>query len=244
MYLEGENAEITGSDKRFVSFPRQKNFVCLLRLIRIYTPMGTSISKLLGDSRELCAKLSLRLPDDHRCPLNETCPCVTDIERANLNGECHLITKADPYRDANGDVRYIKTEVDESCFCNVFTNYDSVAVILDKKEQELLIETYPPDRLTLMDLVSDLSEIGEVEVRQLSLVSGDDSICDFETVNVSLLTDLERETINWAIEHGYYERPRDIGLEEIADHFDVSKSSISQRLRSAERKLVVDAMEG
>ncbi|WP_119813720.1 helix-turn-helix domain-containing protein [Halalkaliarchaeum desulfuricum] len=203
---------------------------------------GTSIDKLLGDSRELCAKLSVRLPEDHPCPLTDACPCVTDIEKASLNGDCHLITKASPVRSSNDSVRYVRTEIEESCFCNAFTEHDSVAVIADRKKGELTVETYPPDRFTLMDIVQDLSEIADVEVQQLSLVSGSENLHELQTVNVSRLTDLERETVDWAIEHGYYERPREVGLDEIADEFGVSKSSISQRLRSAERKLVLDAM--
>lgn len=203
---------------------------------------GTSIGKLLGDSRELCAKLSIRLPEDHPCPLNDTCPCVTEIEKESLNGECHLITKASPTKADDDVVRYVKTEVEESCFCNAFAEDDSIAVISDRTEDELLVETYPPDRLALIDLVQEISEFADVEVKQLSLVSGENKLHEIETVNVSQLTGLERETVEWAIEQGYYERPRAIGLDEIAAEFGVSKSSISQRLRSAERKLVIDAM--
>ena len=203
---------------------------------------GTAIGKLLGDSRELRAELSVHLPDDHPCPLTAACPCVTDIEKASLNGDCHLITKASSGRTSTDSVQYVRTEIEEACFCNAFTEHECVAVITDRKQDELIVETFPPDRLTLMDVVRDVSKIAEVEVRQLSLVSNLDGLHELETVNVSRLTDLERETLDWAIEHGYYERPREVGLEEIADEFDVSKSSISQRLSSAERKLVLDAM--
>ncbi|MDR5673098.1 Transcriptional regulator, contains HTH domain [Halalkaliarchaeum sp. AArc-CO] len=203
---------------------------------------GTAIGKLLGDSRELRAELSVRLPDDHPCPLTDACSCVTEIETASLNGDCHLITKASTGRESVDSVQYVSTDVEESCFCNAFTEHQCVAVITDRKQGELIVETYPPDRLTLMDVVRDVSEIAEVSVRQLSLVSKLEGPHELETVNVSRLTDLERETIDWAIEQGYYERPREIGLDEIADEFGVSKSSISQRLSSAERKLVLEAM--
>ncbi|MEF8779061.1 MAG: helix-turn-helix domain-containing protein [Haloferacaceae archaeon] len=206
--------------------------------------MNTSVGKLLGDARELRACLSVSLPEDHPCPLNETCPCVTDVEQTTVAGECHLITKAAPEEAEGEAVLHVTSDVDDAaCFCSAFTQHDSVAVIRDRKEGEVTIETYPPDRVALMELVGELSELADVEVRQLSLLeNGSSEVCNRESVNLSQLTELERETVRWAIEHGYYEDPRRIGLDELAEEFDVSKSSISQRLQSAERKLVSQAI--
>ncbi|AUX08493.1 bacterio-opsin activator HTH domain-containing protein [Halalkaliarchaeum desulfuricum] len=151
-----------------------------------------------------------------------------------------MICKATPKGTDESAVLHTRTEVDEEqCFCTSFADYDAVPSILDKTGDAVILETFPPDRLTFMDLVGELSEIGSVEVQHLSLLEQqDDDICDLETVNVSVLTDLERETLEWGIEQGYYEQPRDVGLDEISEEFDVSKSTISQRLKSAERKLV------
>ncbi|MEF8779060.1 MAG: helix-turn-helix domain-containing protein [Haloferacaceae archaeon] len=203
---------------------------------------GTSIGKLLADDRELHARLAISLPDDHPCPLSQAWPGVLEVERTLTEDECHLVTKV--ARNPTGDAspRYMKSCIDEACFCTPFTDYDSVAVIRDATDEEVVVETYPPDRLALVELVDDLSEIGDVEVRRLALTDGSAETQQLETVDVSQLTELERETVRWAIEHGYYERDREIGLDELAEEFDVSKSTISQRLQSAERKLVSEAM--
>lgn len=47
----------------------------------------------------------------------------------------------------------------------------------------------------------------------------------------------QREALVAAVKRGYYERPREITLEELADELDCPRSTLSYRLRSAESKL-------
>jgi len=59
------------------------------------------------------------------------------------------------------------------------------------------------------------------------------------------LSETERETLETAVEGGYFESPRGATLGDLADEFDVSKPAASKNLRRAERKLidrVVDAL--
>ncbi|MDF9745388.1 helix-turn-helix domain-containing protein [Natrinema salsiterrestre] len=57
------------------------------------------------------------------------------------------------------------------------------------------------------------------------------------------LTDTERETFRVASRNGYYETPRETTLDELADHFDISKTAVSMNLRRSERK-VLDGVLG
>ncbi|WP_049926397.1 helix-turn-helix domain-containing protein [Halopiger goleimassiliensis] len=56
------------------------------------------------------------------------------------------------------------------------------------------------------------------------------------------LTETERETFEVAAQRGYYETPRDTTLEDLAAHFDVSKTAVSMNLRRSERKLLQGAL--
>ncbi|WP_049922865.1 helix-turn-helix domain-containing protein [Halopiger djelfimassiliensis] len=56
------------------------------------------------------------------------------------------------------------------------------------------------------------------------------------------LTETERETFEVASHKGYYETPRETTLEELADHFDVSKTAVSMTLRRSERKVLKAAL--
>jgi predicted DNA binding protein len=40
-----------------------------------------------------------------------------------------------------------------------------------------------------------------------------------------------------AVEHGYYETPRDVDVSELATHLDVPRSTLTYRLRRAEEHL-------
>jgi len=52
------------------------------------------------------------------------------------------------------------------------------------------------------------------------------------------LTSEQRETLLTALERGYFEEPRDITLEELADELGLSPTAVSGRMRRAEAKLI------
>ncbi|RKD89308.1 helix-turn-helix domain-containing protein [Halopiger aswanensis] len=59
------------------------------------------------------------------------------------------------------------------------------------------------------------------------------------------LTDTERETLEAAVEKGYFSTPRETSLEGLAEEFDISKMGASKNLRRSQRKIlrrVVHAM--
>jgi predicted DNA binding protein len=66
---------------------------------------------------------------------------------------------------------------------------------------------------------------------------GDVERWNFDSLATVSLSRAERDTLLAAIEHGYYERPREITVTELADHLDVPQSTVSYRLRQAESHL-------
>ena len=57
------------------------------------------------------------------------------------------------------------------------------------------------------------------------------------------LSNTERETLETAVQGGYFESPRDASLGDLADEFDVSKPAASKNLRRAERKMITRVVE-
>lgn len=53
----------------------------------------------------------------------------------------------------------------------------------------------------------------------------------------------QRETLRAAVDHGYYETPREITVGELADRLDVPQSTLSYRLRQAESQLATGYFE-
>ncbi|AFZ74462.1 helix-turn-helix domain-containing protein [Natronobacterium gregoryi] len=54
---------------------------------------------------------------------------------------------------------------------------------------------------------------------------------------VVALTEKQQDLLTAAYEEGYFDVPRDISQDELAQRFDISKSAVSQRLRRAVREL-------
>jgi len=57
------------------------------------------------------------------------------------------------------------------------------------------------------------------------------------------LTDVERKTLETAVELGYFETPRDTTLDSLADEFDVSSPAVSKNIRRGQKKIMSSAVE-
>ncbi|QCS44422.1 helix-turn-helix domain-containing protein [Natrinema versiforme] len=56
------------------------------------------------------------------------------------------------------------------------------------------------------------------------------------------LTDRQREALRLAISRGYYESPRQVTAEELAEELDISQPSLSALLRRGERRLLTSSL--
>jgi len=57
------------------------------------------------------------------------------------------------------------------------------------------------------------------------------------------LTDKQLEVLNAALEHGYYECPRETQLKELADEIGISHQALSERMRRANKQLALAALK-
>jgi predicted DNA binding protein len=58
-----------------------------------------------------------------------------------------------------------------------------------------------------------------------------------------LLTDRQLRLVNAAVEHGYYDTPRQCSLTELAEEVDLAKSTCSETLHRAEEKIIKQFIE-
>lgn len=63
------------------------------------------------------------------------------------------------------------------------------------------------------------------------------------TLDLDVLTEKQRDTVELALETGYYDRPRGTDLAELAGKLDISRSAVSQRIRAAETTLIKHAFK-
>ncbi|AGB39970.1 helix-turn-helix domain-containing protein [Natronococcus occultus] len=66
---------------------------------------------------------------------------------------------------------------------------------------------------------------------------------DSETSSQSGLTQNQYDTLVAAIDHGYFEIPRAVSMQELADELDISHQALSERLRRAYRSLVTAELD-
>lgn len=104
----------------------------------------------------------------------------------------------------------------------------------------VVLEVADHDALT--SVLGTLAEL-ETGVRTRNISQANLSKETTVSIDLGLLTEKQRETLELALLEGYYERPRETDLAALAEHLDISKSAVSQRIRNAETKLIKSALE-
>lgn len=203
--------------------------------------MSTGDTSSIESWRRLTAELLVEFDSRERaCPVVFDCDSGSPSEHHVIDGVCYVMCSG---TDGNTAVHHRQTTVDGDCVCRIVARHDCSPSLQAVTERGLVIRTHPPDRETLRALVADLGTVAEmVRLRQL-VVETDGNESRSGLVNLEGLTETERETIHRAIVAGYYDRPRSISFDELADKVGVSKSALSKRLTSAEAKIMRDLFD-
>ena len=188
----------------------------------------------------LRVQFELGFGDASPCPLQEFDRSTTVLGQQLVDGDCHADARVG---DDDGELIHMENTPDGSCPCPVFAAHGAVPNLERVSEERFLVECYLPDRRTLEPLVEELqSAVEHVRLHRLQELdhTGTGS-SELATIDLSVLTEKQREAVVLAVSAGYYETPRKASLGELADEFDVSKSALSQRLSGVESKLAIAA---
>jgi predicted DNA binding protein len=79
----------------------------------------------------------------------------------------------------------------------------------------------------------------DISLELVSIIS-DPSVSD--SLAESGLTDRQREALSLALSRGYYESPRKVTAQELAEEFDISQPAMSSLLRRGERQLLSSSL--
>nr|WP_161945954.1 helix-turn-helix domain-containing protein [Halalkaliarchaeum desulfuricum] len=88
--------------------------------------------------------------------------------------------------------------------------------------------------------MSELKSVVEAVVVDRLVVTEPGNCNNLVLFDRSTLTEKQREAVEAAIERGYFSSGTDVCLEEIARDLDIGKSALSERLRTAQSKLVTN----
>lgn len=84
-------------------------------------------------------------------------------------------------------------------------------------------------REDLKAIISDLEEFGTVTLGTLT---------EFEEDSDSQVTDRQREVVREALSRGYYDWPREITNEQLAEELGISRATLHEHLRKAEQTVL------
>jgi len=201
-----------------------------------------------ADTLELYAELELALPRTHPCAIRRLCSCAESLDSVSRHSDgsrCSLTVEGAPADRDGARVEQVEQPChDGQCYYEVLDRCGVRGDIVGVTEDGVRIEAYLRSRELIAEVVDDLSAIGNVTVRKLSRTDRDSDVSDLRRIDFGVLTPLERETLRYAVESGYYDEPRRTSLNALADAFGVSKGTLSQRLSAAERKLVLESVPG
>lgn len=182
-----------------------------------------------GASTPLDVRISVDAPAG--CDCSAIDGAVSDVQQSLTRHDDGTWTCDMVLEDADG-CEYHQHEVCDSCPCYVLATQECIPKVLDVRNGRMHYSITIPDRSKLAPLVECLRATGSSVSVYRILVSDE---CENEGPT---LTDKQRETLELAIDRGYFDRPRGATLAEIADELDVTTSAVSQRLSSVNRRLI------
>lgn len=193
------------------------------------TNMSRSVEGNSNADSPLTVTLAVQTPSG--CPLadRDSRAVRQSITRSERDGRdtCQIVT------DETG--AYRRVPLGDTCPCSIFDDHDCIADLEASIDGRLRYSVVVPDRETVRCVIKDLRASGlTVSLERIGVGAGPDERPG-ECVS---LTEKQQEALAIADAAGYYDRPREATLDDLADELDVTPSAVSQRLTAIERKLV------
>lgn len=185
-------------------------------------------------------QVTLEIEPKSHCPLTSV---QTDVSKVMVDREgdvcrCDLVVTVQVDDEVGTMVAQVSSEVDR-CAGSVFDEYDAVPEILEVTNAHLIVRTFLDENVDIDGLISDLEEVCESVKLKRVTTNFDRSVGRIiRDVDLTDFTSKQRETIESAIRQGYYTRPREVTLAELAAEFGVSEQALAQRLSRAEQKIM------
>ncbi|ELY52485.1 helix-turn-helix domain-containing protein [Natronolimnohabitans innermongolicus] len=178
----------------------------------------------------------------------------TIVTRREIRGDRDAITRALEHPDAN-ILEYSLSDVNGSTVLQMqYEATDLTQDVLEIHQRHAVLPDYPmeytgPDnnqlRISqigseseLQSLIAETRRIVDVEIERLGRYNPADG------ERLLDLTDRQREVLSVAIEEGYYQEPREVTYQDIADRLECSAGTVGQHLRRIESRLMSTVATG
>jgi hypothetical protein len=203
----------------------------------VHPPATTSSPQTL--SPKLWVELHVDVATNQHCPLATTEYDESDGSIQLVGSTCHLHVVAD---EGSSTTRTVTTPITDQCLCTGLCGDGFAPVELTVEDGSLVIGAYAADRKTLSEATDRLGDgVDRWRLRQLTTTANDERTDEQDHGPDGVtLTVKQREAVQTAVEMGYYDRPRNASLGDLAGRLGVTRSALSQRLNAVESKLITD----
>ena len=159
---------------------------------------------------------------------------------------CDGQKRLDIFNDLKSQERIVHAEMKDHCIIGQIKEPIEMAAMYQYNLVQVEPVKVSPDGSEVWTVASwdkkelmDFCEIMESKFGSTLLKMREEPISNISILTIHPeLTDNQRRAIELALEHGYYNTPRDIGLEALADMMGISYSTFQVHLRKAEKKLL------
>ena len=200
--------------------------------------MGTTEGSVTVSERHIQATFDLQ-PGDC-CPLTNVQSEITRVmvEKENGTCRCDLVLNVQVGDEVGTMVAQVSSGIEE-CAGMVFDEYGCVPEVTGVTESTVTVRTFLDEDVDLQSLIDDLSAVCESVTLKRVTTNFDKSVGRIvRDVDLTDVTAKQREAIEAAIKQGYYRRPREVSLSELATEFGISEQALAQRLSRAEQKVM------
>ena len=178
----------------------------------------------------------------------------TIVTRREVRGDRSDIVAALEHPDAK-TLEYSLFDVEGSTILQMqYEPSDLTRALLEIHQRHAVLSDYPMEYTGADDSQLRISQIG-TEAELQSLVAETRAIVDVEIERLGSydpsdgqplidLTERQREVLSVAIEEGYYQEPREVTYQDIADRLDCSAGTVGQHLRRIESQLMSTVITG
>lgn len=177
-----------------------------------------------------------------RCPMKHLPEDakIADIRPERMDLSCHCEFVVEYPTEAEGGRRVAHSEQEnDDCPCCLFCDFGCIPNVIEIREESILIETYVEDRDQAFELMRGLDEVpAGAELVRITRDHDGGFTKQISQIDLSSMTQKQRDALDFAIENGYFESPRRVTLQDLAREFDISKQAFGQRLATAERKVM------
>lgn len=179
-----------------------------------------------------------RIEPASRCLLNSIDEEIGHVRLHGSEGSVNCDIVIEGGQNGESAVLQGRYGADADCQCTVFSNYDVVPHVLNANSDSFDVALFAPSPEVAREVFGELESKAE-DVQLLRYDSLEDwSYTPQCTVDLSVLTSKQRQSMETAFDAGYYDNPRKVTLETLADAVGVTTSAFASRLRNAERNIL------